>query len=165
MAVAALLPHLGWAAQPWVAEGPTPLSGAGSYSAGILSPTTTGTELQLTQTDCNSNWPTQAVCGTWLYNCLTTTCFLWAYASAPNSTTSTGQGDIPISSTRWTCFFRLITQVHRLIDGSVEDQYVTQGDRKAPFSIATTPRCRGGRYSFTWIAPLYLWYIPYIAEC
>ena len=47
---------------------------------------------------------TQAVCGTWLYNCLTSTCFLWAYASAPNSTTSTGQGDIPISSTGCTCF-------------------------------------------------------------
>ena len=46
----------------------------------------------------------QAVCGTWLYNCLTPTCFLWAYASSLNSTTSTGQGDIPISSTRCTCF-------------------------------------------------------------
>ena len=30
------------------------------------------------------------------------------------------------------------------------------GDQKAPFSIATTPRCKGGRYSFPWIAPLYL---------
>ena len=37
---------------------------------------------------------TPAVCGTWLYDCLTPTCFLWAYASSPNSTTSTGQGDI-----------------------------------------------------------------------
>ena len=49
------------------------------------------------------NWLTQAVCGTWLYNCFTSTCFLWAYASAPNSTPSTGQGDIPISSTGRTC--------------------------------------------------------------
>ena len=69
---------------------------------------------------------TQAVCGTWLYNCLTYTCFLWAYASAPNSTTSTGQGDIPTSPTGCTCFFRLFTQVHLLIDGSVEDQYATE---------------------------------------
>ena len=30
--------------------------------------------------------------------------------------------------------------------------------------IATTPRCRGGRYSFPGIAPLYPWYIAYIAE-
>ena len=30
-----------------------------------------------------------------------------------------------------------------------------EGDSKAPFSIATTPRCRGGRYSFPWIGPLY----------
>ena len=42
---------------------------------------------------------------------------------------------------------------------------VIEGDQKAPFSIATTPRCRGGRYSFPWIAPLYPRYVPYIAEC
>ena len=39
------------------------------------------------------------------------------------------------------------------------------GDPKSPFSIATTPRCRGGCYSFPWIAPLYPWSIPYNAEC
>ena len=32
---------------------------------------------------------------------------------------------------------------------------IVEGDPKAPFSIATTPRCREGRYSFPWIAPLY----------
>ena len=32
---------------------------------------------------------------------------------------------------------------------------IVEGDLKAPFSIATTPRCSGGRYSFPWIAPLY----------
>ena len=40
----------------------------------------------------------------------------------------------------------------------------SKGDRKASFSIATTPKCREGRYSFHWIAPLYPWYVPYIAE-
>ena len=30
------------------------------------------------------------------------------------------------------------------------------GDPKAPFSIATPPMCMRGRYSFSWIAPLYL---------
>ena len=30
---------------------------------------------------------------------------------------------------------------------------VVEGNLKAPFSIASTPRCRGG-YSFPWIAPL-----------
>ena len=30
-----------------------------------------------------------------------------------------------------------------------------KSDPKAPFSIATTPRCRGWRHSFLWIAPLY----------
>ena len=42
---------------------------------------------------------------------------------------------------------------------------VVEGDQKAPFSIATTPRYRGGRYSFPWIAPLYPKYVPYIAKC
>ena len=32
---------------------------------------------------------------------------------------------------------------------------IVESDPKAPFSIATTPRCRGGRYSIPWIAPLY----------
>ena len=34
---------------------------------------------------------------------------------------------------------------------------VVEGDLMAPFSIATTTRCREGRYSFPWIAPLYLY--------
>ena len=32
---------------------------------------------------------------------------------------------------------------------------VIEGDQKAPFSIATTPRCKRGRYSFPEIAPVY----------
>ena len=31
---------------------------------------------------------------------------------------------------------------------------IVKGDPKDPFSIATTQRCREGRYSFPWIAPL-----------
>ena len=42
---------------------------------------------------------------------------------------------------------------------------VVESDQKATFSIATTPKCKGGRYFFPRIAPLYLSYIPYIAEC
>ena len=38
-----------------------------------------------------------------------------------------------------------------------------KGDQNAPFSIATTPRCRGECYSFSWIAPLYPRYVLYIA--
>ena len=30
-----------------------------------------------------------------------------------------------------------------------------EGGPNALFLIATTPRCRGGRYSFHWIAPFY----------
>ena len=33
---------------------------------------------------------------------------------------------------------------------------IVEGDLKAPFQIATTTRCRGGCYSFPWIAPLTL---------
>ena len=34
---------------------------------------------------------------------------------------------------------------------------LVEGDPKAPFSIATTPKCREGRFSIFWIAPLYPW--------
>ena len=105
-----------WAAQPGTLRGPSPLSGAGSHSAGILSPTGTATRTPTATATRTELKLLQAVCGTWLYNCLRPTCFLWAYASATNSTTSTSQGDIPISSTGCNCF---------LIDGSVEGQYVT----------------------------------------
>ena len=47
----------------------------------------------------------------------------------------------------------------------VKEVTIVEGDPKAPFSIATTPRCRGGRYSIPWIAPLYPWTVPYNAEC
>ena len=40
-----------------------------------------------------------------------------------------------------------------------------EGDLKAPFSIATTPRCRRECYSIPWIAPPYPWSSPYSAEC
>ena len=33
---------------------------------------------------------------------------------------------------------------------------VVDCDPKAPFSIASTPRCCGGYYSFSWFAPLTL---------
>ena len=39
LTIAALLSHSGWAAHPWVTEGPSPLYGAGSHSASILFPT------------------------------------------------------------------------------------------------------------------------------
>ena len=41
---------------------------------------------------------------------------------------------------------------------------VVEGDQKAPFSIATTQRCWGGRYSFPLIAPLYPLCVPNIDE-
>ena len=33
---------------------------------------------------------------------------------------------------------------------------VVEGNLKAPFSITTSPRCKEGHYSFTWIASLTL---------
>ena len=33
---------------------------------------------------------------------------------------------------------------------------VIEGDPKVPFLMATTLRCWGGRYSFSWIAPIIL---------
>ena len=42
-------------------------------------------------------------------------------------------------------------------DVSKKEKLVTvvEGNSKAPFSIATTPRCWGWHYSFPWIASLY----------
>ena len=34
---------------------------------------------------------------------------------------------------------------------------IVEGDPEAPFLIATTSRCRGGHYTFPWIAPFYPW--------
>ena len=42
---------------------------------------------------------------------------------------------------------------------------VVEGDLKAPFSLATTTRCRVECNSFSWIAPFYPWSVPYNAEC
>ena len=61
LTIAALLPHSAGLLNRGP-EGPSPLSGAGSHCLELQ------LELQLTHT----------VCGTWLYNCLTPTCFLWA---------------------------------------------------------------------------------------
>ena len=41
----------------------------------------------------------------------------------------------------------------------------SRGNSKSPFPIATRPRCREGRYSFPWIAPLYPWNVPFNAKC
>ena len=86
-------------------------------------------------------------------------------------------------STSQTCLATLLIQLHTIILVHIHYLFprtlikicfhphvvklvtVVEGDQKAPFSIATTPRCRRGRYSFPWIAPLYPRYVPYIAEC
>ena len=41
---------------------------------------------------------------------------------------------------------------------------LVEGDPKAPFSIATTTRCKR-RFTIPWIAPLYPLSLPYNAEC
>ena len=45
--------------------------------------------------------------------------------------------------------------IYIYISKKVKLATVVEGDQKASFSIATTPRCRGGHYSFPWIALLY----------
>ena len=51
------------------------------------------------------------------------------------------------------------------LEGIQSKVTLVEGDLKAPFSLATTPRWKGGRYSIPWIAPLYSWSLPYNAEC
>ena len=46
------------------------------------------------------------------------------------------------------------THIYIYIYIKVKLATVVEGYQNAPFSIATTPRYRGGRYSFPWIAPL-----------
>ena len=66
---------------------------------------------------------------------------------------------------QWDYFGHLISLVGRVFAIGQGDHGSIEGDQKAPFSIATTPKCREGRYSFPWITPLYPWYVPYNAEC
>ena len=64
-----------WAAQSGVTEGRKP-----SFWSWFSLPRTA------TQTPTNWLQLTQAICGTWLYNCLIPTCFLGASQLLPNST-------------------------------------------------------------------------------
>ena len=96
LTIAALLSHSGWTAQPWVTEGPSPLSAAGTHSAGILSPTGT-------------DWLQPSVASGYIIVLRSLAyCGCMLLPPSPNSTTSTGQGDIPISSTGCTCFAALL---------------------------------------------------------
>ena len=67
-------------------------------------------------------------------------------------------------SLRW-CEKLWVNNNNSWIISKVKLATIVEGDPNAPFSIATTPRCRGGRYSIPWIAPLYPWTVPYNAEC
>ena len=40
---------------------------------------------------------------------------------------------------------------------------VVEGDPKAPFSLGITTKCRRGRFSFPWIAPLYPWSVSWLS--
>ena len=59
--------------------------------------------------------------------------------------------------TSWT--FSLLLYIYIMLVTIVE------GDPKAPFLLASTLRCWGGCYTFSWIAPLHPWSIPYNAKC
>ena len=63
------------------------------------------------------------------------------------------------------CYITVAKKLFRLRLYKVKFATVVEGDPKPPFSIATTPRCRGECYSFPWIASLYPSYVPYNAEC
>ena len=51
------------------------------------------------------------------------------------------------------------------VNSKVKLVTLVEGNPKAPFSIAKTPRCSGGRYPILWIAPLYPWSLTHNAEC
>ena len=92
LTLVALLSHPRWAAQLWVTEGPSPLSGAGSHSAGILS-------------QIGTYWPKPSVAPGYIIVWRPpASCGCTHLPPSPISTMSTGQGDIPIFSTGCTCF-------------------------------------------------------------
>ena len=56
-------------------------------------------------------------------------------------------------------------RIHRMLNSlhyikKVKLAIIVDGDPKAPFSIATSPKYLGGLYSFHWIATLYPWSLP-----
>ena len=63
---------------------------------------------------------------------------------------------ISTQSRRWTSL-KLKHEIFRHISKLAT---IVEGNPKAPFSIATTPRCRGGRYSFPGL--LYFTHDPYL---
>ena len=76
---------------------------------------------------------------------------------------------------RWLCsvnavefgFLIILNNIHfvyTIFSNKVKLATAFESDQKAPFCIATTPRCRRGHYSFSLIAPLYSWYVLYIID-
>ena len=83
-----------------------------------------------------------------------------------------GKGVTPSSTPRcwryWTGSLWVSLDCHRQLYLCTIFLYrlsVVESNPKAPFSIATTPRCRVERFSIPWIPPLYPWCVPYTAEC
>ena len=62
---------------------------------------------------------------------------------------------IYIYTQRWVCEHNCFS-----LSSKVKLATIVEGNPKAPFSIATTPRCRGGRYSFPGL--LYFTLDPYL---
>ena len=132
LTIAALLFHLGWAAQLWFTEGPKP-SVCRWLSLRHLVPNSLQLqmELELELTD----WPKPSVAPGYI--------FVWHPPAScgrthlplsPNSTTSTGQGDIPMSSTGCTCFAVLPL----IYTGASLDWRLSRG---SIYSITTLQRC------------------------
>ena len=69
----------------------------------------------------------------------------------------------PLGPLANTLLIRPMVNCTKLIVSKVSDR--SRGRPEGSFLIATTPRCRGGYYTYPWIAPLYPRYVPYIAEC
>ena len=98
LAIAALLLHSGWAAQRWVTEGRKSSLCKLILTLASCPPTDSNS-------NWNSNWPKQSVTPGYIFVCRPpASCGFTHLPPSPNSTTSTVQGDIPISSTGSTCF-------------------------------------------------------------
>ena len=102
LTIAALLSHPAWAAQPWVTEGTKP-SVCHWLSLRHLVPNWLQLQLELTQT--GTDWLKPSVAPGYIFVwCPPASCGRTHLPPSPNSTTSTGQGDILISLTGCTYF-------------------------------------------------------------
>ena len=82
------------------------------------------------------------------------------YSSSWNNVSQHGEDDKAAINEDCESWWAIIQKRRQYNIKKVNFVPVVRGYPKAPFSIATTSRYSGGRYSFPWITLLYPWSVP-----